>query len=73
MPVDRVKGKDLRLFPSESLKYAPKGARIVHVTGESRTMCSLATTDEWRGTGSQEEYETARNLKACQKCRAGRG
>jgi len=71
-----VKGSDLKLFDGEDLKYGPSHAPAAHIVpiyaGGSRTICSLHVTDEWRGTGSQDEYETAQRLRACVKCRVGR-
>lgn len=53
-------------------RYTPHG-RFRHAveTGETRALCGVqvADADEWRGTGTQDEYEIVDRLGDCTRCR----
>jgi hypothetical protein len=49
------------------------GANVKHVvadTSEPRSACGITVTpaEEWRGTGTQAEYETVAALRRCHRC-----
>jgi hypothetical protein len=68
-----VGGDDLALA---GWRYTPSG-KVRHLTtvnlfdGTTReTDCGLASRPEWwRGTGSQDEYDTLALLRPCERCR----
>lgn len=56
-------------------RYLPGGA-VVHAlwrSGDFRALCGVlpawwAPGYAWRGTGTQDEYETAASLPRCKRC-----
>lgn len=54
-------------------RYLPTGS-LVHIVetpgGDVAAVCgrSAAQPEDWRGTGSQEEYERAESLRKCPRC-----
>jgi hypothetical protein len=52
-------------------RYTPHG-RLVHALslGNAGAACGVTVlpAEEWRGTGSQDEYERAAQLPPCPRC-----
>lgn len=52
-------------------RYLPHG-RVTHAIApwmDGVARCGVATApDEWRGTGTQDEYERAEQLPRCRRC-----
>ena len=57
-------------------RYLPRG-RVAHAVrpGDSGASCGVTApaADEWRGTGTQDEYERVAALPACPRCTAQAG
>lgn len=63
------------MTPLYARRYLP-GGRVAHAVwpNHSTAACGrYADVDDWRGSGTQDEYERAASLPPCRRCLAELG
>ena len=61
-----------RYLPRRKVKHAVPLNTMWHTGHDPISLCGIIIVipDNWRGTGSQEEYDTIDKLSECQRCAA---